>query len=166
MARQNLMTVVSEVPHTWASSVMVELATPAGSSMTRCATRRSAGGREGSSDRTRTIVLSGGVPLGGVGVVSPSSMAVAKPPPIGSASTGSCPTGFLMKVSYLQRKYRVNGDKADRLRLLPYLVYGHGVLTHLADPLVVGIDAGGCLGARLDGSNHRRRKSPTEGKGG
>jgi N-acetylglucosamine kinase-like BadF-type ATPase len=48
-----------------------------------------------------------------------------------------------MKVSYLQWKYSVNGDKPDRLRLLPYLVYGHGVLTHLADPLVVGIDAGG-----------------------
>jgi N-acetylglucosamine kinase-like BadF-type ATPase len=48
-----------------------------------------------------------------------------------------------MKVSFLQRKYHVNGDKAYRQDDLTHLVYGHVVLTHLADPLVVGIDAGG-----------------------
>jgi glucosamine kinase len=48
-----------------------------------------------------------------------------------------------MKVSFLQRKYHVNGDKVYCHGGLTYLVYGHVVLTHLADPLVVGIDAGG-----------------------
>src|SRR3954447_22296712 len=129
MARQNLMTVVSEVPQVWASSVMVELATPSGSSITRCATRRSAGGSDGSSDRTRTTVLSGGVVLGEAGV-SPPPRTVAKAVPIGSPSPESCPAGFLMQESFLRGTYRVNLER----------VYGHDVLTHLAGPFVVGID--------------------------
>src|SRR5258707_2605327 len=95
---------------------MVEFATPSGSFITRCATRRSAGGREGSNDRTRTTVLSGAPPLSA-----------------DSASAGSCPTGFLMTESFLQEEYHVNARK----------VYGHDVLTHLAGPYVVGADAGG-----------------------
>src|SRR5436305_8154 len=61
------MTVVSEVPQACASSVMVELATASGSSMTRWATRASAGGRDGNRERTRTTVLSEALPPSAAG---------------------------------------------------------------------------------------------------
>src|SRR6266581_136377 len=104
MARQNLITVVSDVPQSCASSVMVELATPSGSSMTLVATRRSAGGREGSNERTRTTVLSGGAPP----VTSEVPAPVCDAPP----GAGSCPAGFLMAESFLQGKYHVNAERA------------------------------------------------------
>src|SRR3954454_17849214 len=93
------MTVVSEVSQVWASSVMVELATPSGSSMTRCATRRSAGGREGSSERTRTTVLSGG-----------AVAALTDPAPGASAATRSSLVVFFMAESFLQCGHLVNGQ--------------------------------------------------------
>src|SRR5688500_14402972 len=100
------MTVVSEVPQVWASSVMVELATPSGSSMTRCATRRSAGGREGSRERTLTTVLSGVASL--VVLVG----AAGEPsPPASPVLPGSEPVGFLMEESFLLTGCHVNGRK-------------------------------------------------------
>src|SRR5438034_6908454 len=50
MARQNLTTLVADVPQARASSEMLRQATPCGSSRTACATRRSTGARFGSSD--------------------------------------------------------------------------------------------------------------------
>lgn len=83
------MTVVSDVPHAWASSVIVELATASGSSMTLWATLASAGGSDGSSERTRTTVLSGDAP------------AASAPSP------DSGPT-FLMAESFLRNLCDVN----------------------------------------------------------
>ncbi len=57
-ARQNRITVVSEVAQSRASELIVEAATAAGSARTRSATRRSAGASDGTRARIRTVVAS------------------------------------------------------------------------------------------------------------
>ena len=54
-ARQNRITVVSEVAHSCASALIVDAATAAGSASTRSATRRSAGASDGIRARIRTV---------------------------------------------------------------------------------------------------------------
>lgn len=56
-ARQNRITVVSEVEQSRASELMVEAATAVGSERTRSATRRSAGASDGTRARIRTVVV-------------------------------------------------------------------------------------------------------------
>ena len=59
-ARQNRITVVSEVAQSRARELIVAAATAAGSASTRSATRRSAGAREGIKERIRTVVADTG----------------------------------------------------------------------------------------------------------
>src|SRR5579859_6542116 len=64
MARQNRTTLVADVPQELASSEMLRQATPAGSSRTIWATRRSTGARFGSSARMVTRIPTSGPPSG------------------------------------------------------------------------------------------------------
>jgi hypothetical protein len=113
IARQNRTTLVADVPQERASSEMLRQATPAGSSRTACATRRSTGARSGSSERivTRTPT-SGAVPPGsGLGVLRRRRPGVRA---AGSASVVILPTPGRLIVSALASvpfpPAGVNGD--------------------------------------------------------